>query len=155
MEKKFNLKIKCIKIDNEKEFSTSELFVTKEIIHQCSYPYISQQNGVVEKKHQHILNVTRFLRIQVGLPQKFWMQCVLHVVYLINHIPSPIIKNKTLFELLFNSVLIYNHLKVLCCLYFSSYSSPSKFKFDIKALKYIFLICPSYIKGYKVYDLQS
>lgn len=82
------------------------------------------------------------------------MECVLHVFYLINRIPSTIINNKTPFELLFKYVPTYTHLKIFVCLRFVSNLSLNRSKFDSKALKCVFLEYPSHIKEYKVLYLQ-
>ena len=58
----FNAALKCFRSDNGTEFlALSSLFMSKGIIHQKSCVYTPQQNGVVERKHQHILNVARAL----------------------------------------------------------------------------------------------
>lgn len=54
-------------------------------------PYTPQQNGLVERKDQHIMNVTRSLCFQVNLPMRFWVDYVLHAVDFINRILSPVI----------------------------------------------------------------
>lgn len=46
-----------------------------------------QQNGRVEQKHQHILNVSRALMFQGDLPISFWDERVLGSLYLINRTP--------------------------------------------------------------------
>ena len=46
------------------------------------------------------------LGFQANLPFKFWGDCVLMTVYLINKIPSPILGNPTLFERLLHKPLI-------------------------------------------------
>jgi hypothetical protein len=101
VEKQFNSAIKCIRSDNGPEFIQKDYFSSKGILHQTSCTYTPQQNGRVERKHQHILNVARALMFQSNLPKHFWSYAIKHVVYLINRVPSPIIKNKTPFELLF------------------------------------------------------
>ena len=58
-------------------------------------------NSIVERKYQHLLNVARSLRLQASLPLIFWTDCVMHVAYLINITPTPILENKTPFEFLF------------------------------------------------------
>lgn len=71
METQFNAKIKYVKMDNGKEFNMLEFFAAKKNIHKYSRLYTPQQNGVVERKHQHIMNVIRSLNFQASLIMKF------------------------------------------------------------------------------------
>jgi len=104
-------------------------FYTKEIIHQTSRVQTLQENRIVERKHQHLLNVAQALRFQAKLPLQYWSDCILSVIYLINRTPSPLLKNKTPFELLFNKPPSYTHLKVFRSLYFASTFSRQQKKF--------------------------
>ena len=71
----------------------SELFKSQGIIHQSLCPYTPQQNGVVERKHRHIMETARAIRFQGHIPIRFWGECVLVVVYIINRIPSTMLSN--------------------------------------------------------------
>lgn len=42
------------------------------IIHQKTCPYTLQQNGIVERKYKHLLQVARSLMFQSNLPKMFW-----------------------------------------------------------------------------------
>lgn len=83
----FGVCVKILRSDNGKEFFNSqctELFSSLGIIHQSSSPYTSQQNGVLERKHRHILDVASSLMFQSGVPHRFCGDCIKIVVYFIN-----------------------------------------------------------------------
>jgi len=69
----FQASIKTISVDNRLEFiSMRNFFLKKGIECQRICVYTPQQNGVVERKHRHILNTTRALLFQSHLPLEFW-----------------------------------------------------------------------------------
>ncbi|KAK0607454.1 hypothetical protein LWI29_015338 [Acer saccharum] len=65
----FDSHIKIFRSDNGGEFiSLRSFFHDKGVIFQHSCVYTPQQNGVVERKHRHILQVARALKFQARLP---------------------------------------------------------------------------------------
>jgi len=144
----FEIKVKSIRSDNGPEFFLKSFLASNGILHQTSWVETPQQNGRVERKHQHILNVARALMFQSHLPTYFWSYVIKHVVYLINRVPSPIIGNKTPFELLFKKPPDFTMLKVFGCLCYASTHVSHRHKFDPRAKRGIFLGYQTGIKGY-------
>lgn len=80
VQNQFQTTIKILRTDNGSELFNHSLasFLTQlGIIHQSSCPYTPQQNGVVERKHQQLLEMARALRFQSFLPKHFWGYCPL------------------------------------------------------------------------------
>lgn len=69
----FSLQIKQYQSDNSGEFLSNQiknLFTKCEIYYRLMCPYISQQKGMVERKHRHIQEIELKLLDDYGLSQK-------------------------------------------------------------------------------------
>ena len=64
----FNAKIKVFKFDNALELAFTDFFNDRGVLHRFSCVERPQQNSVVERKHQHLLNVTKTLYFQSRVP---------------------------------------------------------------------------------------
>ncbi|WVZ06452.1 hypothetical protein V8G54_019798 [Vigna mungo] len=132
-----------------------DFFKSKGIIHQTSCVETPQQNGIVERKHQHLLNVTRALLFHSNLPHSFWNFAVLHGTYLMNCIPTPFLNNKTPFQKLYGHPCDISALKVFGCLCYISTLTSNRKKLDPRAHPCIFIGLSLYSKGYLTYDLHT
>ncbi|KAK3035781.1 hypothetical protein RJ639_033510 [Escallonia herrerae] len=152
----FGKLVKIIRSDNGHEFDSqpmTQFYNDHGILHQTSMVDTPKQNGRVERKHSHILEVARALRFQANLLIEFWGECVLTAAHLINRTPSTILKHKTPHELLFRKVPSYSHLRVFGCLCYAH----TKFadKFAPRSRRCVFLGYPPGKKGWRVYDLET
>ncbi|XP_071726730.1 uncharacterized protein [Rutidosis leptorrhynchoides] len=142
LETQFNKKVKMFRSDNGTEFVNQKMnnFTNnKGIIHQTTCSYTPQQNGVVERKHRHLLNVARALMFQGGLPLNLWSKCVLTACYLINRTPTSVFNGKSPYELVFKTEPNLSHLKCFGCLCFSVSLNPvDKFSSSINLFDDLF-----------------
>lgn len=142
--------------DNGNEFiCLTEYFRDNGVIHETSCVGTPQQNGRVERKHRHILNVARAVRFQANLPIEFWRECALTAGYLINRTPSAVLKGKTLFEMLYNRPPPIQHLRVFGCLCYVHEQRHGGDKFASRSKRSIFIGYPFGKKGWRVYDLET
>jgi len=151
----FETHIKIFRSDNRGEFiSLRTFFHNNGVIFQRSYVYTPQQNGVVEHKHRHILQVARALRFQAHLSTQFWGECALTATHIINRLPSHVLSFKTPFELLFSKPPSFSHLRVFGCLAYAT-NVRITHKFAPRSIPSIFLGYPPGQKAYKLFDLSN
>jgi histone deacetylase 1/2 len=85
------------------------------ITHHVSCPHAHQQNGSAERKHQHIVEVGLALLANASMPLKYWDEAFLTATFLINLLPSKVIKSKTPCERLLQVVPNYDALRTFGC----------------------------------------
>ena len=152
----FDRNVRIIRSDNALEFKDKDcvsLFTEKGIIHQTSCVDRPQQNGVVERKHRHLLEMSRALRFGAGLPLSYWGDCVLIAAHLINRLPSSVINNRTPYEMMFHKVCNYHELRSFGCLAMAYNPDREKDKFKARVVPCLFLGYPATQKGYKLESL--
>jgi hypothetical protein len=147
--------VKIVRSDNGVEFLMPQFYSSKGILHQTSCVETPEQNGRVERKHQHLVNVGRALLFQANLPKIFWSYAVQHATYIINRIPSTVLKNKSPYELLHNEKPQLDHLKVFGSLVYAFTILAHRTKLDPRCRKCIFLGYKTGVKGVILYDLNS
>ena len=125
------------------------------IIFQTTCVGTPQQNARVERKHRHILNVSRALMFQANLPVSFWGECVLSAVYLINRTPSRLLHHKTPYEILFGVLPDFDMIKVFGSLCFAHNQRSKGDKLASRSRRCVFVGYPSHKKGWKLFDLET
>ena len=132
-----------------------EFYSEKGMLLETTCPHTPQQNGVVERKHRHLLETARALRFGAKLPKQVWGECVLTAAYVINRLPSKVLKNKTPFELIWGVKPNYDFLRVFGCLVYFKNTNTRGDKFEEKGKPGVFLGYPTGTKGYKILDLET
>jgi len=154
----FDANVKTIMSDNGAEFTSNPMrkfYREKGISHETSYIDTPQQNGRVERKHRHILNVARALRFRAHLPLDFWGECVLTTTYLINRTPYAVLQWKTPYEILFQVQPSYDQMRMCWPLCYISNLQRPKHKFASKSHKCVFIGYPFGKNRWKLYDLET
>jgi len=147
--------IKCIRIDNGLEFNMDNFYDSHDIIHQTTCIETFEQNAIVERKHQYILNVARSLLYQADLGKQFWCYVVKHVIFLINRIPTPYLDNISPYEKLYGKLSNIDNIKVFACLCYISTINAKRNKLDLRGNPTIFLGFERNTKGFLVLNLTN
>ena len=113
-----------------------------------------QQNGIVERKHRHLLDVAKALQFQANLRLSFWGECIITATFLINKLPNHILKYKSSHQVLLGTIPSYSSLRIFGCLYFAK-NMHIQHKFDERGKLGIFAGYPYDQKGYRIYDIKT
>ena len=115
--------------DNGREYlshSFKQFMASHGILNQTSCAYTPQQNGVAERKNKYLIEIIRTLLIHGNVPEKFWGDAILTTCYLINRMPSWVLKNNIPHSILFPHEPLHPlPLRVFGSTYFVHNFSPS------------------------------
>ncbi|UYV63931.1 hypothetical protein LAZ67_2006049 [Cordylochernes scorpioides] len=148
----FGKNIQTIRTDNGREYVNRQVedFLNQSgIKHQLTVPYSPAQNGVAERKNRSLMEMTRCMLFDSGLPQSLWAEAVTTANYLHNRIPSKA-TDKTPFELWTNRKPSLKHLKRFGCKAFAYIPKIKRNKLDSKVIEGIFLGYDDRSKGYRI-----
>jgi hypothetical protein len=113
-------KLRVLRTDNGGEFTTAEFAscCADEGVQRHYTPYSPQQNGVVERRNQTVVWMTRALLKQRGMHVVFWREAVVTAVYILNRSPTKALNGRTLYEAWHGCKPTVSHLRVFGCLAF-------------------------------------
>ena len=150
VELQLNTKVKSIQSDwGGKYRPFSSLLVSFGISHRLICRYTHHQNGVVERKHRHIVDLGLTLVHHASLPLQFQDYAFTTIVYLINRLPTTSLKFVVPFVTLFNKESDYHFLRTFRCACFPLLRPYHTHKLNFRSQECLFLGYSLSHKGYK------
>lgn len=122
----------------------------KRILHQHSFVETLTKLYCREKTSAYIKHI-QVIAFLVLFAFSFLKRYCLIATHIINHLPFPILNNKSSIKLLFLTSPSYDHLRTFSCLCFASTLQQSRTKIDSRARSCVFLGYPFGIKGCKFF----
>lgn len=114
-----------------------------------SFPYTSQQNGRVGRKHRYIFEFGLTLLAQAQMPFRYWWEAFSIPVYLINRLPSQVTQNETPYSLMLHKEPDYKLLKPFGCACYPCLKPYNQHKLQFHTTRCVLLGYSNSHKGYK------
>ena len=114
----FGKKTKFVRHDGAPEFATNSIKTFYEyqgIEKQVTVPYAHQTNATAERAIRTIFTIGSSLLHHAKLEKCFWAEAAMTAIYIKNHLPSPKIPLKTLFEIVCGSKPSVKHMRIFGC----------------------------------------
>ncbi|RVX02308.1 Retrovirus-related Pol polyprotein from transposon RE1 [Vitis vinifera] len=118
-------------------------------------PYTPEHVGSAERKHRHVVETGLTMLHKAFLPLKYWSHAFLAAAYLLNRLPTPVLKHQTPFESLFQQLPNYDKLRAFGCLCFPWLRPYSDHKLDKRSKHCVFIGYSNTHNAYKCLDLSS
>ena len=125
------------------------------ISHRVSCPHTSQQNGIAERKHRHLVETGLALLAHSSLPLRFWDEAFLTACYLINRMPTPVLQQDTPIYRLLKVHPDYKFLRTFGCACWPSLRKYNAHKLAFRSTMCVFLGYSPMHKGYKCLDRST
>lgn len=152
-------KVKVLRSDNGGEYTSTDFkeYLTEHgIKHQLTIPGTPEQNGVAERMNQTLLDMTRCLLIESGVPKELWADAVVTASRIRNKCPSKAIEGKSPEALWTGGEVKLDGLRVFGCRAWSVRGRlRKKGKLDPKAEECVLVGYPEGVKGYKLWNFEE
>lgn len=87
-ERALGVKLVTLQTDRGREFQALKSYLATEgIFHKLTCPYTLEQNGLVERKHRHVMENGLSMLAHAGMPLHYWYEAFSNAVFLINRLP--------------------------------------------------------------------
>jgi hypothetical protein len=140
--------------DNGGEFTAAEFtsyWAAEGVQRHYSASYSPQQNGVVERRNQTVVGMTRVLLKQRGMSAVFWGEAVVTAVYILNRSPTKALNGRTPYEAWHGCKSTVSHLRVFGCLAFGKELGHID-KLDDRSTPGVFIGYAEGLKAYRILD---
>ncbi|KAJ1698432.1 hypothetical protein LUZ63_006944 [Rhynchospora breviuscula] len=148
-----NTTIKILRTDNGTEYKPIGTKFSQ-ITHQTTCPYTPQQNGISERKHRHIIELSLATMSYASIPSIYWDEIFSSIVYLINRLPAST-SSSIPYTSLFHKPPDYSFLRILGCKCFPHTRPYNSHKLEMRAVPCIFIGYALSQKGYRCLDLKT
>ncbi|GJZ09562.1 retrovirus-related pol polyprotein from transposon TNT 1-94 [Tanacetum coccineum] len=148
-------KIKTFQSDGGTEFvnqTVRKILEDNGTFHRFSCLYTPQQNGRAERKHRHIVETGLAMLFNAHVPACYWVDAFTSATYIINRLPTPLLKNKSPFQLLFNQAPQYDNFRTFGCQVFPYLRDYAPHKLAPRSIPCIFIGYSAQHKGYRCLD---
>ncbi|KAJ9561724.1 hypothetical protein OSB04_006884 [Centaurea solstitialis] len=148
-------RVKMLRTDRGGEFTSRQFneFCDKEgVKRQLTAPYTPQQNGVVERRNQTILETTRSLLKAMNVLESLWGEAVRHAVYILNRVPTKGLKNMTPYEGWKGKKPSLEHGKVFGCVAHVKNPANHLMKLSDRSSKMVYLGAEPGSKAHRLYN---
>ncbi|KAL1207442.1 Retrovirus-related Pol polyprotein from transposon TNT 1-94 [Cardamine amara subsp. amara] len=115
-------------------------------------PYTPQQNGVVKRRNQTLMEMTRSILKAMKVPNFPWGEAVCHATYIINRVPTRALENMTPYESLRKKKPSLDHIRVFGCLAYAKIETTHLKKLDDRSQTLVHLGIEPGTKAYRLYN---
>nr|GEZ85938.1 hypothetical protein [Tanacetum cinerariifolium] len=153
-----NATVCTVRIDNGMEFvnkTLTGLFESVGITHQTSVPRSLQQNGIVERRNQTLMEAARTMLIFAKAPLFLWAEAVATTCYTLNRYLIHTLHEKTYYELLKGKKPDLKYFRIFDSLCYPTNDYDNVGKLKAKADIGIFVGYAPTKKAYRVYNKRT
>lgn len=152
---KFNKRVSTLCCDNGREY------VSRDMLQYCksngtfidyTIPYTPQQNGKAERFNRTLVEKSRSMISDSGVPKNSWNEAIRTAAYILNRSPSANLESITPAELWYDEKPNVKNLKIFGTVAYSHVPDQFRNKFDKKSEKCIMI---GYVNnGYRLWNIK-